>query len=166
MFDRLIANILDVPKTEGLCLFSRQGALLYRRMPDFLPLEIYETLSRRLLGLYETMDDNFLPTDDFLLKFSEKWLMVRRAEHCFLVLWLDEKVNLASLRMVTNVALKSLQPAVLAGLTPLVTTPAPAPAPVPAPAAPTPAPAAVPVPPVEPDPVPAKTRRVYRGVAY
>jgi hypothetical protein len=66
--------------------------------------------------MYETMDENFLPCDDYLLKFSERWLLLRRNEGALLLVLGGEKANLASTRMVTNMTLKHLTPEVLAQL--------------------------------------------------
>lgn len=113
---RLFDNITDIPGVEGACLLETTGRILFKRMPDFIPDTAYEEAIRRIIAMYETMDENFLPGDDYLLKFSGKWVMLRRSENLILLLLTGEGANLMSVRMVTNMALKHVTPAVLAEL--------------------------------------------------
>jgi hypothetical protein len=169
-----------------VCLFGTSGQVYLNRMPSFISPEIFSDALRRITALYETMDENFLPCDDYLLRFAEKWILFRRTDQAVLLVLAAETANFASTRMVTNMALKHLTPAALAELEPgsvaapavvaapvarmgssttatpfsnspfQQAAPAPAPAPVPEPAAAAPAPAAA----------PAKPVRMFRGRAY
>ena len=174
-------NVLDIPGVDGVCLFGLNGQVFVNRMPAFLSPEVFADALRRITALYETMDENFLPCDDYLLKFAEKWLFFRRTDQAVLLVLAAETANFASTRMVTNMALKHLTPAALAEFTPESAAAAPAapaarvptgstatpfstapfpqtaPAPVPEPAAVAPAVAA---------PEPHKTVRMFRGRAY
>jgi hypothetical protein len=131
--------------------------------------------------MYETMDENFLPCDDYMLRFSERWLLLRRTEKQVLLVLGGDKANVASTRMVTNMTLKHLTPAMLAGLestaraaapaggAPAPTTnAAPAPSTVRYPAVPPPAAAkpAVEAGPAQADEAPARPVRMYRGRPY
>lgn len=190
--NKLFDNILDLPGIEGVCLFDLDGPVYLNRMPSFIDGEFFAEAQRRIAATYETMDENFLPCDDYVLKYPERWLLLRRTGSTILLIMATEKANLTSTRMVTNMTLKHLTPAVLGALAPVVPAaapaqaPAPTPAPVPTPA-PTPAPAksiltrnpfrsapAEPAPAPEPEPVaapapsvePAKPVRMYRGRPY
>jgi hypothetical protein len=113
---KLFDNILDLPGIEGVCLFDTRGRMYVNRLPSFLSDELFADAQRRIVAMYETMDENFLPCDDYLLKFSERWLLLRRNEGALLLVLGGEKANLASTRMVTNMTLKHLTPEVLAQL--------------------------------------------------
>lgn len=164
------------------------------RLPSFLSTELFADAQRRIVAMYETMDENFLPCDDYLLKFSERWLLLRRTDRHVMLILGGEKANLASTRMVTNMTMKHLTPELIAQLEaaatgglsrPALATPAAAPAgasrpPMQVAAAPvhtaSPFPAAAPAVAVAPAPVaveappaapaePAKVR-MYRGRPY
>lgn len=188
---KLFDNILDLPGIEGVCLFGSEGQMYINRLPSFLSNELFADAQRRIVAMYETMDENFLPCDDYLLKFSERWLLLRRTDKHVMLILGGEKANLASTRMVTNMTLKHLTPELVAqleaaatgGVPRAVVAPAAAPAaasrpPMPVAASPvhtaTPFPAAVPA--VAPAPVaveaapaapaePVKVR-MYRGRPY
>lgn len=113
---KLFDNILDLPGIEGVCLFGSEGQMYLNRLPSFLSNELFADAQRRIVAMYETMDENFLPCDDYMLKFSDRWLLLRRTEKQVLLVLGGEKANLASTRMVTNMTLKHLTPAVMAEL--------------------------------------------------
>lgn len=180
---KLFDNILDLPGIEGVCLFGTEGQMYINRLPSFLSNELFADAQRRIVAMYETMDENFLPCDDYMLRFSERWLLLRRTEKQVLLVLGGEKANVASTRMVTNMTMKHLTPEVMAALEGVARGGLPAPAaPVPAPAAasstvrppgspaapviaPAPAPAAL----ATEAPAatePAKAVRMYRGRPY
>ncbi len=166
---KLFDNILDLPGIEGVCLFDTEGRMYVNRLPSFLSTELFADAQRRIVAMYETMDENFLPCDDYMLKFSERWLLLRRTDtHVMLILGGD-KANLASTRMVTNMTMKHLTPALMAQLAAAANGRA-ASAPEAAVAPPVPAPVAAPAPvavAVAEAPVEAgKVVRMYRGRAY
>ncbi len=187
---KLFDNILDLPGIEGVCLFGTEGQMYLNRLPSFYSTELFADAQRRIVAMYETMDENFLPCDDYMLKFSERWLLMRRTDKHVMLILGGEKANLASTRMVTNMTMKHLTPAVIAQLdgiarsaapaAPVASAPAPAAAPAPVaastvryplPANPAPAPVAAPAAasPVEPEAVPGGSKpavRMYRGRAY
>lgn len=119
MIERYLSNILDVPGTEGLFLLNRKGQLLLTRMPEFVLLELYDNLIRRIQSLYETVDENFVPSDDYVLKYPQKWLILRRTDTAILCVLCDTKVNEMSLKMVSNMALKNITGAMLAQFNPI-----------------------------------------------
>lgn len=171
---KLFDNILDLPGIEGVCLFGTEGQMYVNRLPSFLSNEIFADAQRRIVAMYETMDENFIPCDDYMLKFSERWLLLRRTEKHVLLILGGEKANVASTRMVSNMTIKHLTPDLLATLEatargavpaaaiPAAAAPAPVPAPVAAPVAAAPAPIPVAAAPAEP----AKPVRLYRGRPY
>ncbi|MBC8041522.1 MAG: hypothetical protein H7Y06_13345 [Opitutaceae bacterium] len=185
VLNKVFDNVLDIPGVDGVCLFGTNGQIYLNRMPSFISPEIFADALRRITALYETMDENFLPCDDYLLRFAEKWILFRRTDQAVLLVLAAETANFASTRMVTNMALKHLTPAALAELDSSTAAPAAAaPAPVarigssttatpfsgspfqPAPAAPAPEPvAAAPAPEAAPPPV-HKPVRMFRGRAY
>ena len=109
LFEKLAKNISDIPGVEGLCLFELGGQALFNRMPAFVPETALEEAQRRIQALYETIDENFLPADDYLLRFAGRSLLLRRLGGTILLLLTDERANPMSLRMVTNMVLKHLQ---------------------------------------------------------
>ena len=167
---KLFDNLLDLPGIEGVCLFGTGGQMYVNRLPSFLSTEIFADAQRRIVAMYETMDENFLPCDDYMLKFSERWLLLRRTEKHVMLILGGEKANLASARMVTNMTMKHLTPEVLAQLAAAARGAAPGaavptdPAPVRS-GAPFPVPAAASAPPA-PAVEPPKVVRMYRGRAY
>ncbi len=162
MIEKLLRNILDIPGAEGVCVFDLQGNLLCNRFPSLFIAEIFPDLGRRVALLFDSVDDNFVPTEDFLLRYEGKHILIRRNDQVLLFILADEKVNFLSLRMVTNLAIKHLAGPLLKQLseTPEPEAATPPPPPPPPPKAPEPAPVAPP-PPAEPPRV-----RFYRGKSY
>jgi hypothetical protein len=176
---KLFDNILDLPGIEGVCLFGTEGQMYINRLPTFLSNELFADAQRRIVAMYETMDENFLPCDDYMLRFSDRWLLLRRTEKQVLLVLAGEKANLASTRMVTNMTLKHLTPDVVAKLDTAARGGAPAPSAAPsasksasAASAPAPIPAPTVVEATAPEPAlapaaePAKAVRMYRGRPY
>ena len=114
VLNKVFDNVLDIPGVDGVCLFGLSGQVFLNRMPSFLSPEVFADALRRITALYETMDENFLPCDDYLLRFAEKWILFRRTDQAVLLVMAAETANFASTRMVTNMALKHLTPAALA----------------------------------------------------
>lgn len=178
VLNKVFDNVLDIPGVDGICLFGINGEVYLNRMPSFLTPDIFADALRRISALYETMDENFLPCDDYLLRFSEKWVLFRRTDQTVLLVLAAESANFASTRMVTNMALKHLTPAAIAELQPTSTVAAvPVPPPAAAPSGSTATPfSAPPFPPAAPAaaaPAPApsaaeapKIVRMFRGRAY
>jgi hypothetical protein len=106
---KLFDNILDLPGIEGVCLFGTAGQMYVNRLPSFLSTEIFADAQRRIVAMYETMDENFLQCDDYMLKFSEYWMLLRRTDSCVMLVLGSEKANLASARMVTNMTQESVR---------------------------------------------------------
>jgi hypothetical protein len=113
---KLFDNILDLPGIEGVCLFGTEGQMYINRLPSFLSNELFADAQRRIVAMYETMDENFLPCDDYMLRFSERWVLLRRTEKQVLLVLGGERANLASTRMVTNMTMKHLTPAIVSEL--------------------------------------------------
>ncbi|MBC8125789.1 MAG: hypothetical protein H8M99_01395 [Gloeobacteraceae cyanobacterium ES-bin-144] len=187
VLNKVFDNVLDIPGVDGVCLFGMNGQVYLNRMPSFLAPEVFSDALRRITALYETMDENFLPCDDYLLRFAEKWILFRRTDQAVLLVLAAETANFASTRMVTNMALKHLTPSALAELDASTAVPVVAPAataPVarlgssptatpfsnspfqasPSPVVPPPVPVAAPAP--AEAPVANKTVRMFRGRPY
>jgi hypothetical protein len=172
---KVFDNVLDIPGVDGVCLFSLTGQVFLNRMPSFLSPDVFADALRRIGALYETMDENFLPCDDYLLRFSEKWILFRRTDQAVLLVLAAETANFASTRMVTNMALKHLTPAALAELAPsaaMAPAPVAAKAPTSTPFSAVPFPVAAVTEPAAVVPAPAaaseahKPVRMFRGRAY
>ena len=124
MSDKFVKNILDVPGVEGVCVFDQEGRVVVNELPSFFVEELFDDLSRRVISLYETVDENFVPCDDYLLKYSERWLFLRRSNGVYLVILALETVNRVSLKMVTNLALKHIKSSKIGAPKPLESKPA------------------------------------------
>jgi len=109
MNDKFVKNILDVPGVEGVCVFDREGRVIENQLPSFFVEELFEDMARRVLSLYETIDENFVPCDEYLLKYNERWLFIRRGTGIFLLVLAIPAVNRVSLKMVTNLAIKNIK---------------------------------------------------------
>lgn len=176
---KLFDNILDLPGIEGVCLFDFEGRIYVNRMPVFISTEVFSDAQRRITAMYETMDENFLPCDDYVLRYAERWLLLRRTDQLVLLILAGDKANMASTRMVTNMTMKHLTPDALAQLPEGGVRPAPVSPVVPEPevpvatsakvpevASPAPAPA-VPAPKPAPEvPAASKPLRFFRGRPY
>ncbi|ADE53201.1 hypothetical protein [Coraliomargarita akajimensis] len=137
MIDKIIKNVLELPGVDGACILDKKGKLLHNELPDFFLTDFLDDLSRRVTSLYEAVDENYVPCDDYLLKFPQKFIQLRRSRHVYLLVAVDPSVNLVSLRMVTNLVLKHITPKVLSELrasaasaelpTPVVEPPEPSP---------------------------------------
>ncbi|MDP0499070.1 MAG: hypothetical protein Q7P63_03130 [Verrucomicrobiota bacterium JB022] len=167
---KLIKNVLDVPGVEGVCFHDLDGELLYADMPSFMIEEVYEDLLRRVVMLYEAVETHYVPVEDYLLKFQDMQLMLRKGKDYGMLILAQEQVNQMSLRMVTTMALRQLNVDALRLLHPHAgqnakaagtNGHAPAAAPAPTPAAQEPAAAALRA--VRPTRPPT---RLYRGRSY
>jgi hypothetical protein len=146
--NKLIDNILELPGVDGLFLHDTDGDIRLNRLPRYLGEEILADALPHLQALYEAADECVSTCDDQVLRFAERWLMLRRSEARTLLILGDERANLSSVRMVSNLALRHLTAASLIRLS---------------------VPAALEAPPSrpEPAPAPAPTRvRMYRGQPY
>ncbi|MCC5839331.1 MAG: hypothetical protein JJT96_04330 [Opitutales bacterium] len=192
MVEKVIKNVLELSGVDGACILDKRGTLLHNSLPPYFIADFLEDLSRRILSMYEAVDENYLPCDDYLLKFPQKFIQIRRSRTILLIVIVDPGVNLVSLRMVTNIVLKHVTPKIVgelrAGVQQEAETRAspetPAPAPIeavkPAPVPPTlPEPPPLPkIPPKEAELEPVATeaspapampppkKRFYRGVEY
>lgn len=113
MVEKVIKNVLELSDVDGACIFDKKGVILHNALPSFFLDDYLEDLSRRITALYEAVDENYVPCEDYLLKFPDKYLLLRRSRHIFLIVAVDPSVNLVSLRMVTNLVLKHITPKVL-----------------------------------------------------
>lgn len=172
IINKIFENILDIPGVDGACLFSTNGQILINSLPSFFSSELMATTVRRISALYMTMDENFIPCDDYLLRFADKWVCFRRSDQSVLLVMATPTANFTSVRMATNMAMKQLTPKILFELT-LNQSPAaePSVAPVAAVAKPVapakPVAVVAPAPVAAPEPVaPPKPTRTFRGSAY
>jgi len=113
MIDKIIKNVLELYGVEGACILDKKGVLLHNELPDYFLDDFLDDLARRIMALYEAVDENYMACDDYLLKFPQKFLYLRRSRNVLLLVAVDPSVNLVSLRMVTNLVLKHVTPKVL-----------------------------------------------------
>ncbi|MGB0258100.1 MAG: hypothetical protein ACPGES_05565 [Coraliomargarita sp.] len=116
MIDKIIKNVLELPGVDGACILDKKGNLLHNALPDFFLDDFLDDLSRRVTSLYEAVDENYVPCDDYLLKFPQKYIQLRRSRNVYLLVAVEPTANLVSLRMVTNLVLKHITPKVLSQL--------------------------------------------------
>lgn len=113
MIEKIVKNVLELHGVDGACILDKKGNLLHNALPDFFLDDYLDDLSRRIKALYEAVDENYMPCDDYLLKFPQKFIQIRRSRNVYLLVSVDPSVNLVSLRMVTNLVLKHITPKVL-----------------------------------------------------
>lgn len=113
MIDKIIKNVLELHGVEGACILDKKGVLLHNELPEYFLDDFLDDLARRIMALYEAVDENYMACDDYLLKFPQKYLYLRRSRNVLLLVAVDPSVNLVSLRMVTNLVLKHITPKVL-----------------------------------------------------
>lgn len=116
MIEKIIKNVLELHGVDGACILDKKGKLLHNALPDFFLNDFLDDLSRRVKALYEAIDENYMSCDDYLLKFPQKYIQIRRSRNVYLLVAVDPSVNLVSLRMVTNLVLKHITPKVLSEL--------------------------------------------------
>lgn len=113
MIEKIVKNVMELHGVDGACILDKKGNLLHNALPDFFLNDYLDDLSRRIKALYEAVDENYMPCDDYLLKFPQKFIQIRRSRNVYLLVSVDPSVNLVSLRMVTNLVLKHITPKVL-----------------------------------------------------
>jgi hypothetical protein len=116
MLTKIIKNVLELPGVDGACILDKKGNLLHNALPEFFMNDFLDDLARRVTALYEAVDENYVPCDDYLLKFPQKYIQLRRSRNVYLLVCVDPSVNLVSLRMVTNMVLKHITPKALSTL--------------------------------------------------
>ena len=179
MLEKIIKNVLELPGVDGACILDKKGVILHNALPEFFLDDFLDDLSRRVIALYEAVDENYVPCDDYLLKFPQKYIQLRRSRNVYLLVAVDPNVNLVSLRMVTNLVLKHITPKALSTLRAAMAEDAASDSTIPVPPATPLEPAAVatttgPEKVIEPEPEPAspqpavrpKPMRIFRGVRY
>ncbi|WOO39526.1 hypothetical protein [Rubellicoccus peritrichatus] len=159
MINRVIQNIADLPGVEGVCVFNDEAEVLLQVMGSVYPPDVLDDVSRRVVSLFETVDDNFVPCDEYVLRYPQKKLILRRGDKYYLLIVANETVNAITVRMVSNSALKHIAEHGI----PKEAPPAKAPEPEP----PTPPPTSNPTPERATNRVVRPNRgRTYRGTAY
>ncbi|MGJ8653275.1 MAG: hypothetical protein ACSHX8_08375 [Opitutaceae bacterium] len=113
MIEKIIKNVMELHGVDGACILDKKGNLLHNALPDFFLDDFLDDLARRVKALYEAVDENYVACDDYLLKFPQKYIQIRRSRNIYLLVAVDPSVNLVSLRMVTNLVLKYVTPKVL-----------------------------------------------------
>lgn len=116
MIEKIVKNVLELPDVDGACIMDKKGELLHNALPDYFLDDFLDDLSRRLLSMFEAVDTNYLPCDDYLLKYPQKYIQLRRSRSAYLMVIVEPTVNLVSLRMVTNLVLKHVTPKVIGEL--------------------------------------------------
>ena len=144
MTDRFIKNILDIPHTVGMAIIDDQDCVLVKETPSYLDALDFSELGRRAQNMFDTVEENFMDFDDIILKYESKLIYLRRFESLIMVILTEPEANMASVKMVTNLAKKSLNQDWIQKVS--ATAPKPTPA-----ATPTPAPPRIEKPPVPVD---------------
>ena len=113
LIEKIIKNVLELPGVDGACMIDKKGEILHNALPEFFLEEFFDDLSRRIMNLFTTVEDNYISCDEFLLKYPQKYILMRRSRSILLIAIVDPGTNLVSLRMVTNLVLKNVTPKVL-----------------------------------------------------
>lgn len=178
MVEKIIKNVLELPGVDGACMIDKKGEILHNALPEFFLEEFFDDLSRRIMNLFTTVEDNYISSDEFLIKYPQKYILMRRSRSILFIAIVDPSTNLVSLRMVTNLVLKHVTPKVLQTIRKEKEAMEPPAAEVTAESEPTPPkvdPKAESAPEPKPEPEqpaappanqPAPKRRMYRGMAY
>lgn len=74
MIDKIIKNALELHGVEGACILDKKGVLLHNELPEYFLDVFLDDLARRIMALYEAVDENYMACDDYLLKFPQKYL--------------------------------------------------------------------------------------------
>lgn len=113
---RLFENVMELPGVEGIALFALTGEVRYAQMPAALGKGIPADAIRRIAALYEAVDENLSPQDDYLLRYQDHWFMLRRVAGHVLLIMGSERANVASVRMASNMVVRRITPEVIAEL--------------------------------------------------
>lgn len=116
MVQKLLKNVLEVRGVDGACLLDLEGRLVHNALPEFFLEEFFDDLSRRITNFYATVEENYLACDEFLLKYPQKSVVMRRSKAVIFVAIIDPGANLVTLRMVTNLILKNVTSEVIESL--------------------------------------------------
>ncbi|MEM9226607.1 MAG: hypothetical protein AAGA45_01450 [Verrucomicrobiota bacterium] len=108
MIDGLIRNIIDVPGVAGACLFNGAGQILPESLPSFYIKEIFDDQVRRIIGLFDTIEDNYLPTDELTLKYDGMTVQLYRGKGTYLMVFVLPEANVMTVKMVSRVAIKNV----------------------------------------------------------
>jgi predicted regulator of Ras-like GTPase activity (Roadblock/LC7/MglB family) len=109
----VLASLRDLPGVQGSFLVSRQGAVVVRDMPAIFGNDLLDAVGPRLVRLMETFARGDAEPQSFVVRFREHLLLLRNAGPVALCVLSLPGVNMAALRMGTNLAMRRL--ALLAG---------------------------------------------------
>lgn len=161
---KLLDNVGALPGVEGTCVFELGGEVRINRLSALGSEALLESMRSGITDLYLKTTAHGLATDDFVLHFGDRWLLLRRAGEVILVVLAGPAANLSSVRMLTNILVRNLTPDALEALSAL-----PLPPPSPSVSA---SPESEPKPDPDFDPdgdaplSPKKPVRMYRGQPY
>ena len=108
MSDRFIKNILEVPKTLGIVVSDNEERILVKDVPSFLSEMNFGDLGRRAQTMFDTLEDSYQAFDEVLLKFETNWVFLRKIGTLTLIILVEPGAKIASIRMVTNLAKRSI----------------------------------------------------------
>lgn len=112
--DKPVSAILDTPKVQGAIIFDLEGEVYFSQAPNDAVQDELSKLPQRILTMYEVIGMSFQECSDFILKYSEKNLYIRRSrgksgKDFVLVVIAEAGVNFVSLKLVTNLAMKQIE---------------------------------------------------------
>jgi len=113
MISGLIQNVNDVPGVAGVCVFNKKLQLYPKLLPSFYIREVFADLPRRINSLFEAIDENYLPCDEYLLKFGEMSMYLIRGKFCSLVVFMTAEANFTTVKMISRIAVKNITPDML-----------------------------------------------------
>ncbi|NBB78716.1 MAG: hypothetical protein GVY36_04625 [Verrucomicrobia bacterium] len=105
---------LDLPGVLGIFCLNASGQLLANYLPSGYRDSIFDELGARCTTLLEAVDMSYTPTDEYLIRFEEHSLYLRKTESCIIGVLCAGDVMLAGLRVSVNLLLKGANEAILA----------------------------------------------------
>lgn len=145
-------------------MFHESGKLHQEAVPGFYNKEVFDDLIRRVVALFETIDENYLPCDEYVLKYGDINVRLNRNKDCYLMVFVSPDANVMTVKMVSRLAIRnvSLSSLKLSASKPPFRVPAATTEPTPA----EPSTKAAPSPRRDDDDDQRRRRHSYRGTKY
>lgn len=111
---RLFENIAELPGVVGVCVFSTVDGARWSRLPDDMSGADFdagfESARPDMVALLGQMQCSRVGCDQCVLQFRDRWVMLRRSGEIVVFVVADDERSLTSARMMSNVALRHLDP--------------------------------------------------------
>ena len=111
--DNLFQPTLDLPGVLGVFCLNPSGKVLANYLPSSYRDSIFRELGARCTTLLQAVDMSYTPIDEYLLRFEDHSLYLRKTDVCIVGVLCAGDVMLAGLRVSINLLLKSGQEEIL-----------------------------------------------------